>query len=167
MKTSEIYTENEVLMFHISLSNWLEARRRSGHGILEFVGPKKIYEYSDWDDMFILDFEENGEELSREEQGLFDNVGNQIMDYNELNTAQTTGIGILNIDGDYNTTYTTYLKNITEDEFLKLDEKWKKIYLIIVNGLDEDKLEYIPEDYLKKMYLTNNEYFIENYEDFI
>lgn len=148
MKTIELYTGCEIMMFHIGRGGTFNSQ---GH--LSFKGSERIDECYDWSEQFIHDTDESGKLLPEEEWILLDSNGNEIMDSKELRIALNTGIGTLNIDGDYDTTYTTYLKDVSEEEYLLLDEDWERAYLIVVNNIPEEKLDNILEDeYIDNMY---------------
>jgi len=164
MKTREIYEKNAVLMFHIGRGG-----RFFNQGHLSFVGSERIDEcYDFYQNAFIRDFDENGEELPLNEQGLFGCSGHQLMNYEELQVAMDTGIGYLDFDGDYDTTYTTYLSSLDEEEYNTLDEDWKRIYLIVVNEFDEEKVNKIKDedlDYLYDILPMSLDEFIEEEEE--
>lgn len=140
MKTNVLYEGKTVLMFHI----------KGGGGNnrqLEFVGDKKITDCYDWDaNTFLHDEDEEGNALPEDQHYLHDCSGHELMDAEELKKALETGIGCLDFDGDYDTTYTEYLEDISENEYWKLDEDWKRIYQIVINNIPEDKLDGILED---------------------
>ena len=54
---------------------------------------------------------------------LADCSGNQLMNSDELKTALETGIGRLEFDGNYDTTYTTYTDELTEDELYAMSKE--------------------------------------------
>jgi hypothetical protein len=96
-----------IVMFHISGGGG-NARK------LECIDvDKSIVDCASWNDLFIgLD----------DKQGLYNCDGNEVLSLDELRHAQSTGIGRLEIDGDYDTTYTTYAEAMSENElrvFLK------------------------------------------------
>jgi hypothetical protein len=52
-----------------------------------------------------------------DELGLYDGAGNKIMDYEEYIKANETGIGYLDIDGEYDTVYVKNAEDLDENEF--------------------------------------------------
>ena len=136
MKTLDIYNENEILMFHICGGGG--NRRR-----LEFKGSEKITNCHTWETLFASNRDERGRFCA---EYLHDCNGNPIMDSEELKEAMSTGMGCLNIDGDCDTTYTSYLKDLSEAEYQAIDEDWQKIYQIVINEVPEDKLGGVLED---------------------
>jgi hypothetical protein len=140
MKTIELYSEKEVLMFHISGGG---GNRRT----LSFEGPHKITDCYDWDyNTFIHDKDDDDNDLPQEEHYLHDSSGHELMDSEDLYEAIETGIGRLDFDGDYDTRYTEYLNELSEEEYLTLDQQWQRIYQIVVNKIPEDELDKILEE---------------------
>ena len=100
-KTNEA-TNGMVAMFHEGRGG-----RFYNGGHLAFVGFKKITE--------CHDFQQNTF-MNEAETQLTDCNGNELMDAEELQVALNTGIGCLNFDMQYNTTFTRYVKDLNENE---------------------------------------------------
>lgn len=83
--------------------------------------------------------------------------GKELMSDEEYQKATTTGIGRLEIDGDYNTWYTEYFNKISENEFKALDVDTQKEYLNIVNEIPLDILNKINEKSYSDMYHNHND----------
>ena len=113
MKTNNL--EKRVAMFHIGRGGRFY---NSGH--LTFVGFNKINECHDW--------QQNTFDKTRDEKGKFckpyliDCSGNVLMDADQYQEAVETGIGILNFDHDYDTTYTTYTDELSVAELEAMSE---------------------------------------------
>lgn len=160
MKTNEIYTGKDILMFKISLNGWSDSRRMGGKGRITFEGFEKITD--------CYDFQQNT--FIREDddvQILTDCSDRELMDSSELQHAINTGIGRLDFDGDYNTVYTTYLEDLDEDEYNALDEDMQRVYLVVVCRFDEDKLNKIDDDYLRELFDGDEDLFEYLYQEAI
>ena len=106
--------ENRVAMFHIGRGG-----RFYNGGHLTFVGFKKIDECEDWNGAF----EQNRDKNSRFcKTYLTDGNGNVLMDADEYKVAIETGIGCLGLDGEYDTTYTTYTDELTDNQLRAMDK---------------------------------------------
>jgi hypothetical protein len=152
--TNEIYTKDDLILFHI----------HGGGGNNEILTSESFGKITDcpyWDDFFPS---------KEDDEGLLDASGNEIMDADEYNNALLTGEGRLVIDGNYNTYYTSKLKDLSDDEFKALDENDKKIYLIVVLDIDEfilDKFDfdlneiYDEKSFPKYLNVNKNEYEVE------
>jgi len=105
----------KVAMFHIGRGGMFN---NSGH--LSFVGFKKIDDCHDW--------EQNTFSKSRDEKSRFcstfltDCSGNVLMNADEYKKAIDEGIGTLDFDGVYDTTYTTYTEELSDDELYALSQ---------------------------------------------
>lgn len=139
MKTIDIYSKDEILMFHIGRGGQF---RNPGH--LTFAGNHEITDCYDWGQ---YTYERDRDELGRFcKKYLTRDNGNKLMNAEDYAIALNTGIGVLNFDEGYNTTYTTFLKDIDEREYLALDEDWQRIYQIVINEIPEDALDDILEN---------------------
>ena len=87
---------------------------------LQFEGFKKIYDCYDWNNFFIHQTDENDVPIPEDEQVLTDETGRELMNAEELKVALETGIGRIEIDGDYDTVYTTYAEDLDENELLAM-----------------------------------------------
>jgi hypothetical protein len=117
--------KNELLLFHIHGGGGNNKR-------IEFYSMGGITDCPEWNDLFTQEDEEGVITLT-------DCNGNELMDAEEYNKAITTGVGRLEIDGDYNTWYTCPLDELNDEEFYALDEDVKEIYLKeIFHYSDED-----------------------------
>ena len=112
----------------------------------EFYSRGGITTCPEWDNLFTQEDEEGVITLT-------DCDGNELMDAEEYNFAITTGIGRLEIDGDYNTWYSIPLEGFYDDEFFALDEDVKREYLNVAKGLPMDKLEDKDEDKLDNIFI--------------
>lgn len=147
MKTSELYNENTLVMFHVGRGGEF-----NNPGYLTFEDfDKRIDDSYEWSELLVQDTDEDDNLLPEEEWTLTNDNGYIIMEADELKEALETGLGTLDIDEDYNTIYTTYLKDLTEREYAALDNDHKKLYLVIVHGLNEDKLDKIDDDDLRSL----------------
>ena len=131
MKTNSI--EKRVAMFNIGRGG-----RFNNGGNLTFEGFKRINECHDWS--------QNTFEINRDSKSKFckkflvDGSGNQLMNATEYMTALETGIGCLDFDGEYDTTYTTYTDELSNDELCAMSKNREY-------GVDEilKLYEYEPE----------------------
>lgn len=140
MKKNKIYDGKTLMMYHISGGGGNNQK-------LEFVGSKKITDCYDWgSNTFLRDEDCDGNKLPEDEWNLHDVNGHELMDAKELQEALNTGVGRLEFGMDYNTTYTTYLEDLDEDEYLALNNDWKEIYLTVVVGIPEEELPEIVEE---------------------
>lgn len=134
------YSEDTVLMYHIGRGG-----RFNNQGYLSFVDCKKITECNGFDvNTYLYDRDEKGKYCK---PYLTDGSGNILMNAEEYDEAMTTGIGTLDFDGEYDTTYTTYLKDVSEEEFELLNEDLKRSYLVMTNGANEEEVSELEELY--------------------
>ncbi|MCL1942007.1 MAG: hypothetical protein FWF54_00420 [Candidatus Azobacteroides sp.] len=163
MKTT-IFTQEQkktVLMFHIGRGG-----RFHNQGHLTFEGIQKITDCHDWAyNTFLHDTDGDETLLPEDEWKLSDGGGNELMNGKELQTALSTGIGSLDFDGGYDTTYTTYLEELSEKEFTLIDSDLKRAYLVLVCGFDEEKLNKIGDDKLDGLYNGDEGWFRILYEE--
>lgn len=108
MKTTINYSENTILCFHIGRGG-----RFNNPGHLSFDGTKKITETSDFSNLYPPKFKNGNDDLKTLKAEWLDEIGNSVELTNEM---IKTGVGRINIDNDFDTTYTTYLKDLTENE---------------------------------------------------
>jgi hypothetical protein len=71
------------------------------------------------EDFFI---ESESEKTLEDFCGVFDCSGNRIWSLSELENAKKTGLGYLDIDGDYNTIYVCDCSDLEEDEIFTIVE---------------------------------------------
>jgi len=113
MKTSNL--KKRIVMFHIGRGG-----RFHNEGHLTFVVFNKIDECHDW--------QQNTFSKDRDEKGRFCNPyltdcsGNVLMDADQYHEAIEIGIGILNFDNEYDTTYTTYTDELSVAELEAMSE---------------------------------------------
>jgi len=160
-----------ILTFHIG-------RGGSFHnpGYLTCKGVGDITQCSDWNHLFLYEEDEDGNELPLEDKGLFDCSGNQIMDWEDYEIACCTGIGRLDLDGKYDTTYACYASECDEYEinafvdscssfscfeFEILEEMgFERTAFQVANHFD-DLVGYLtgyePEEYLNRYYNISEE----------
>jgi hypothetical protein len=133
--------EKTIAMFHISGGGGNSRK-------VTFQGFKKITDCYDWDmHCFLKNEDEEGNLLPEDEWTIVGDSGNEIMDAEEYNVAMTEGIGTLNFDEDYDTTYSKYLDDISEDELRTIIsegaaadfQKEEALTVYISQGYDEDK----------------------------
>lgn len=119
MENQETKTaENTIVAFHIGRGG-----RFHNAGFKTFIGEKNINDFIN--DLFIKD-RENGKFCTPE---YVDGCGNLV----DLTVKEAkTGIGCINIDFDYNTTYTKFLADCTETEIKLIIEsnEWNKENLL-------------------------------------
>lgn len=129
MTTSINYSPNTILCFHIGRGGRFH---NSGH--LTFQGAKKITETDDFGKLFPPRFKNGNDNLKSLKAEWKDECGNSVELTNEMIRS---GIGIINHDNDYDTTYTTYLKDLSKDEIYAIQQAdtWDKD--IINNALIE------------------------------
>lgn len=108
MRTSINYSENEILCFHIGRSG-----RFHNPDHLTFSGTKKITETSDFSQLFPPRYKNGNDDLRTLKAEWLDETGNSVELTNEM---VKTGVGTINHDHAFDTTYTTYLKDLTENE---------------------------------------------------
>jgi len=109
---------NEIAMFHIGRGG-----RFHNSGYLTFTGFRRIDECNDWGESFI----NNRDEKQRFcKPYMVAGNGHLLLDADELKIAMETGIGRLNFDYDYDTTYTTYTNNLNdvEIEAMRTSGQW-------------------------------------------
>src|ERR1035437_6185732 len=100
-KQSISFSENEIVCFHIGRGG-----RFNNEGHLTFEGVKSITQTSDYDKLFI-------DEDATDDTEFRDGGGNGV----ELTLGEAnTGIGRINIDNGYDTTYTCMIKDLDESE---------------------------------------------------
>ena len=133
-------TNKELLLFHIYGGGGNNRK-------IKFYSRGGITNCPEWDSILFTQEDEEGNAT------LTDCNGNELMDAEEYNKAITTGAGRLEIDGDYDTWYSTPLEELDEEEFFVLDEDVKREYLNVVQGLPMDKLEDKDEDELDDIYI--------------
>lgn len=97
---------------------------------LQFVGFKDIQDCDAFSNAFIIENDENGKPIPVEKQVLTNESGRVLMDAKELKSALETGIGRLEIDGDYDTTYTTYAKDLDKEELRAMMNPGKGFYYL-------------------------------------
>lgn len=114
MKTTGNYSENTILCFHIGRGG-----RFYNPGHLTFSGTKKITETSDFSNLVAPKYKNGNDDLRTLKAEWLDETGNSVELTNEM---VKTGIGIINHDHAYDTTYTTYLKDLTENEISSIVE---------------------------------------------
>jgi hypothetical protein len=144
---------------------------------LEFIGFKKIYECADWDAAFVNEENEDGNPTPEEERELTNESGRVLLDSDELKKALDTGIGRLEIDGDYDTVYTVYAEELSEEElsamvnpgqgFHYLDSELHKA--LIEYGFAEEEVALAAEaddiETLVQDHLHGFDYVKANYEE--
>jgi hypothetical protein len=130
-KQSISFSENEIVCFHIGRGGRFY---NSGH--LTFEGVKSITQTSAYDKLFI-------DEDATDDTEFRDECGNGVdLTQGEANT----GIGRINIDNDYDTTYTCMIKDLDESEInaIEASSGWEKE--IIINTLIEIGLVEADEE---------------------
>ena len=155
---------NTLVTFHIGRGGRFY---NSGHKTFQDSGKSIMdYIYSNDCQFYIHDEDENGVEIPSNEQTLIDAHGNELMDAEDLKTARETGCGTLNIDNDYDTTYTCFLKDVDDDEFYLLPADLKKEYLFAINELNSEKLDKVSDDKLNELFdVTEEKWLDELIED--
>lgn len=130
-KQSISFSEDEILCFHIGRGGRFY---NSGH--LTFLGAMPITKASVYDTLFIDD---NASDETEFRGGSGNGVG---LTQGEANT----GIGRINIDNDYDTTYTCMIKDLNESEISAIEnyKGWEKG--VIVNTLIEIGLVEADEE---------------------
>lgn len=113
---------------------------------IEFYSKGGITDCPEWYDLFTQEDEEGVITLT-------DCKGYELMDAEEYNLAITTGVGRLEIDGEYNTWYATPLEELDEEEFHALDDDVKREYLVFVQELPMDKLEDKDDEELDDIFI--------------
>ena len=131
--------KDELLLFHIHGGGGNNRK-------IDFYSMGGITDCPKWDDLFTQEDEEGVITLT-------DCNGNELMDAEEYQDAIITGVGRLELDGDYDTWYATPLEELDEKEFLCLDEDVKREYLHVVQGLPMDKLEELDEEELNDIFI--------------
>lgn len=106
MKTTINYSENTILCFHIGRGG-----RFHNPGHLTFEGTKKITETSDFSNLYPPKFKNGKDDLKTLKAEWLDEIGNSVELTNEMIKS---GVGRINIDNEYDTTYTTYLSDLNE-----------------------------------------------------
>lgn len=129
----------ELVLFHIHGGGGNNKR-------IEFYSMGGITDCPEWNDLFTQEDEEGVITLT-------DCEGYELMDAEEYIIAITTGVGRLELDGDYNTWYSTPLEELDEEEFHALDEDVKREYLNVVQELPMDKLEDKDEEELDDIFI--------------
>ncbi|MDR1553358.1 MAG: hypothetical protein LBS69_07850 [Prevotellaceae bacterium] len=120
---------------------------------VDFCGFKAIDECDDWTNhTYIKDEDEDGNPIPEEEQELTNCRGNVLMDAEDLKTALETGIGTLDFDSDYDTTYTTYVSDLSEEELM-----------IIVKDDYHHHTEFELTDALREYGFSDEEIAVANY----
>ena len=136
MKSLIEYNEKTILCFHIGRGGRFY---NSGH--LTFEGTKKITETSAFEHLFPPRYKNGNDNLRSLKAEWRDGNGNPTELTNEV---IKTGVGRINIDNDFDTTYTTYLKDLSENEIeaiLKVDPwdiKYIKEALIKLEMIEEE-----------------------------
>ena len=162
--------EKTIAMFHISGGGG------NSRG-LEFIGFKEINECGDWDAAFINEEDEDGNPIPEEERELTHESGRVLMDSDELKKALDTGIGRIEIDGYYNTTYTTYAEDLSEEELSAMVNPGKGFHYLdselhqalIEYGFTEEEVALAAEaddiETLVQDHLYGCDYISSNYEE--
>jgi hypothetical protein len=138
------YSKYEILCFHIGLGG-----RFYNPGHLTFVGTKEITKTSDFDRLFPPRYKNGNENLRSLKAEWRDECGNSVELTNEM---IKTGVGIINFDNDYDTTYTTRLGDLSESEIEAIQEANPWDLEIINNALielglvDQDEIEEEEDD---------------------
>ncbi len=103
-------TNRTIAMFHVGRGG-----RFGNAGHLTFVGFKPIDEAYVVERLFIneSEFDEDGNTI---EVGVFECSGKLVMSIENWHEACRTGIGRIDIDGDYESTYTEYVDSLSERE---------------------------------------------------
>lgn len=136
MKTNETKTNKTIAMFHISGGGGNQKK-------LSFVGFKPISKCADFEtELFLRD--EKGkcvdDVAGRNPNKLHwtDSSGHDVgLTYEEY----LSGIGTINIDGDYNTTYTLYAADLNEDELYAMVNPGQGFYYLD-SELDKALVEF-------------------------
>ncbi len=110
MTNTNTNTNRTIAMFHVGRGG-----RFGNAGHLTFVGFKPIDDSYEVENLFIHEneFDEYGNPI---EVGVFDCSGKLIMSIENWHEACRTGIGRIDIDGAYDTTYTEYVDSLSENE---------------------------------------------------
>lgn len=108
MKNLINYSANTILCFHVGRGG-----RFHNPGHRTFEGTKKITETGDFSNLFPPKYKNGNDDLRSLKAEWRDETGNSVELTNEM---VKVGIGTINIDNDYDTTYTVYLKDLSEDE---------------------------------------------------
>ena len=137
MKSLINYTGTEILCFHIGRGG-----RFFNQGHLTFSGTKKITDTSDFDRLFPPKYKNGNDNLKSKKAEWLSETGNSVELTNEM---VKSGVGRINFDNDFDTTYTTYLKDLSEEEIEAVikadpwDVEYIKAALIELKMIESDE----------------------------
>ena len=137
MKSLIEYNEKTILCFHIGRGG-----RFFNSGHLTFEGTKPITKTSDFEKLFPPRYKNGNDNLRSLKAEWLNETGNSVELTNEM---IKTGVGRINIDNDFDTTYTTYLKDLSENE------------IEAILKADPWDIDYIKEALIKLEMIEENE----------
>lgn len=111
--------KTRILAFHVGRGG-----RFHNQGHLSFIGENTIDKFTE--NLFLRNRDEKGRFISPE---YFTEAGNKV---GLTEKECESGIGRINIDNSYDTTYTTSIDNLSENEIEAIQESdyWDKDYLL-------------------------------------